>query len=279
MHAYIPREKQKQSAVPHGYEKHAQGYQRISLVDHSTGSVHIGVGICQLEPNGTVDYCLHTNEEALYVLEGELEIMRDREAFRLSADDYALVPYGIPHAYRNRGRKAVRWLEAQAPQPKPPGGWPDTFFLDAEWPEEVAKPSFDDPRLQGVGHFREEGGHSPLLFGVRGATVRFFITGAFGAQHMLLHRGALAPEGVFGGHEHPFEESFYALEGEVDLELEGTVYQLRSGDIAWAGVGAAHAWNNRGTVPFRWIETMAPQPPLRNGVLSHAYWDRLRNLR
>jgi uncharacterized cupin superfamily protein len=69
--------------------------------------VHQAVGICELQPGGSVDNCLHTNEEGIYIIEGELELMRDGRGLRLAADDYALVPFGIAHAYRNRGEKGL----------------------------------------------------------------------------------------------------------------------------------------------------------------------------
>lgn len=36
-------------SVPPDYEKHSQGYSRIALVDHSVGSVHMGLGVSRLE--------------------------------------------------------------------------------------------------------------------------------------------------------------------------------------------------------------------------------------
>ena len=115
-------------AVPDAFRGRSTGFERVGLIDHSHGSVHMGVGIGQLAPGGSVDPCVHANEKGIYVLEGELEVLRGPEAFRLAADDYALVPMGTVHALRNRGAVRARWFEMQAPQPKPPGGWQDLFF-------------------------------------------------------------------------------------------------------------------------------------------------------
>lgn len=85
-------------------------------------------------------------------------MQRGRELFRLAADDYALIPYGAPHAFRNTGTRPARWFEMQAPQPKPPGGWQDTFFVndEIEWPAKVMPPDFADPETQYLGHFRAQ---------------------------------------------------------------------------------------------------------------------------
>jgi quercetin dioxygenase-like cupin family protein len=277
-HLYTGRNKLPKPVVPYPFEKRSKGYQRVALVDLSNGAVHQATGICELQPNGSVDYCLHTNEEAIYVLEGELEVLRDREAFRLSKDDYVFVPYGVSHAYRNTGDKVVRWFEAQSPQPKPAGGWQDTFFFKAQWPKEVTRPNFDDPRTRYMDHFKEVGGESPQVIGVQGLTVREFITPELGSLHMVVHRGHLEPGGTVPLHDHSVEESFYALSGEMDLEIEGTVYKLRTGDVALAGVGAAHSWHNIGKEPFRWIETITPQFVAPSSTRIYSYWEKLKIL-
>lgn len=135
---YVGKFDESKFAVPHAYAQHSRGYERVSLVDHTVGSVHMGVGISQLQPRGIVESCVHAYETGIYVLEGELEMMRGQEAFRLTVDDFALIPYGVSHAFRNAGVKHARWFEMQAPQPKPASGWQDTYFEgDAEWPAQV----------------------------------------------------------------------------------------------------------------------------------------------
>ena len=53
-------------------------------------------------------------------------------------------------------------------------------------------------------------------------------------------------------------------------------FHLRRGDVAWTGVGASHAFCHTGDVPFRWIETQAPQFPAQNGTRNYSDWDELR---
>ena len=260
-------------AVPPGYQQHSQGYTRVSLVDRSVGSVHTGLGICHLEPNGRVASFIQANEKGIYVLQGEIEMMRGKEAFRLGADDYALIPYGETQAFRNTGKQAARWMEIQTPQPKPPGGWQDTFFAgEVDWPREIGKPDLTDPRTRYLGHFQE----GRARIGIQGLTVYRFMEEAFGAHHFYMMRGELAIGGTVGTHDHTVEESYFVLSGEVDMEIEGEKYHLQPGDLAWTSVGTSHAFYQRGDAPWRWIETQSPQFPAQHGIRHYAAWDKLR---
>jgi mannose-6-phosphate isomerase-like protein (cupin superfamily) len=263
--------------VPQGTAQRSRGFERVSLVDQSVGSVHMAVGICRLAPNGSVESCVHAFEKGIYVLEGEVELQRDFEAFRLLPDDYALIPYGTRYACRNAGSHVARWLEMQAPQPKAPGGWQDTFFIDGpNWPGEVSRPNLDDPLVRMVGQFKQQGPQTPHGTNMRGLTVYLFMERQFGAQHFCMMRGELGVGGVCGLHDHTLEESYFVLSGEAEMEIEGTVYPLRPGVFAWTGVGASHAFFQTGSEPLRWIETQAPPFPPQHAVRNYARWDTLR---
>ncbi|HSQ05899.1 MAG TPA: cupin domain-containing protein, partial [Burkholderiales bacterium] len=190
-------------AVPHGYAQHSRGYRRADLMDHRLGSVHMGAAICALEPDGTVMRRIHANEKGIYVLAGELEVKCGEEAFRVARDDYALIPYGTPHAFRNTGHEPVRWFEMQAPQPKPPGGWQDTFFAgDDEWPERVTALK-NEAAQKGVGHFKPVAPLAVQAEGIIGLAAYRFMDRAFGAQHFFMMRGELAMGGRRSEHDHP----------------------------------------------------------------------------
>ena len=274
---YVGKFDESKFAIPPGYEKDSKGYHRCTLVDRPVGSVHMGVGICRLQPKGYIEPLVHANEKGVYILEGEIEMKRGCEAFRLAADDYAFIPYGTSHAFRNPGEKAVRWFEMQAPQPKPPGGWQDTFFVrDTDWPDRVNPPDFEDPRTRFLGRFRGQKGMARDGAVVRGLTVYRFMEEDFGTQHFFMMRGELSVGGIRGSHDHTVEESYFVLSGEADMEIEGERYPLRPGDIAWTGVGTAHAFFQKGNLPLRWIETQAPQFPTQNGTRNYAVWERLK---
>jgi mannose-6-phosphate isomerase-like protein (cupin superfamily) len=80
--------------------------------------------------------------------------------------------------------------------------------------------------------------------------------------------------GAAQAHDHPFEETYFFLAGEIEAELDGKEYHLRAGDVVFAGVGSVHGFYNVGTERVRWIETQAPQPPARHAYRWIAPWQR-----
>jgi mannose-6-phosphate isomerase-like protein (cupin superfamily) len=80
------------------------------------------------------------------------------------------------------------------------------------------------------------------------------------------------PNGFAGAHDHPFEEAYLILEGEVDAVFDGDAFHLVPGDIAFAGVNSTHEFSNPGPGRVRWLETQAPQPPGRHSYRFARDW-------
>ena len=57
----------------------------------------------------------HANEEAFYILDGELDFMLEGETVRLRRGAFALVPRGAAHTFANAGSGAARWIGIFAP--------------------------------------------------------------------------------------------------------------------------------------------------------------------
>ena len=98
-----------------------------------------------------------------------------------------------------------------------------------------------------------------------------------GAQLSTMFMVQYEPGGLAGTHDHPLEEAYLVLEGEVDAQFDGERYRLGAGDGAWAGVGCVHGFSNPGDVPVRWLETQAPQPPARHSDRFTRDWEHLLN--
>ena len=52
----------------------------------------------------------HTEDEAFYVLDGELRIQAGDAEFRIGSGEAALAPTGVPHTYRVESAAGARWL-------------------------------------------------------------------------------------------------------------------------------------------------------------------------
>ena len=96
----------------------------------------------------------------------------------------------------------------------------------------------------------------------------------FGADLLTMFTVDYEIGGAAQAHDHPFEETYVFLAGEVSAELDGTPYTFRPGDVVFAGVGSTHGFWNEGTERVRWIETQAPQPPVRHAYRWGPAWKR-----
>ena len=52
------------------------------------------------------------------------------------------------------------------------------------------------------------------------------------------------PTAIAHPHDHPFEEAYVFVEGEVHALVDGELLVLHPGDVLWAGVGADHGFEN-----------------------------------
>ena len=71
---HVSRIEDAAARTPKLYEQHSNGFRRATYVDRAMGSVHMGVGICYLDPGGVIHPHLHSFEESFYVLEGPVTV-------------------------------------------------------------------------------------------------------------------------------------------------------------------------------------------------------------
>jgi quercetin dioxygenase-like cupin family protein len=276
----------------------ASGLARRVIVGPEQGAVHTELAVGALQPGGWLGRHVHSFEEALYVLEGELLLEIDGTVHRLVAGDYGLMNVGVRHTLANAGKAAVRWLSVNTPQRLAADtGRRDTFFVDG--PADVAaldraarRPAFGDPTLRRVGHYdgtppqrealrldepargRRSAGRDTALVVYSGISVKMLVDPVFGADLLTVFTVDYEPGGAAQAHDHPFEETYFFLAGEIEAELDGTPYTIRAGDVVFAGVGSVHGFYNTGSERVRWIETQAPQPPARHSYRWAGDWKR-----
>jgi quercetin dioxygenase-like cupin family protein len=279
----------------------ASGLGRSVLVGPDQGAVHTELAAGALMPGGSLRRHIHSFEEALYVLAGELTFELDRTVHRLRPGDYVMIPIGRWHALANVASEPVRWLSVNTPQRlAPDAGRRDTFFdrdpLDLEAMAASATiPPFGDPTLRWVGHYegtppqaealavtdpavgRRGIGMDVALLVYSGISVKMLADRNAGAELLTMFTVDYEPNGAAQVHDHPFEETYFFLDGEIQGVVEGREYTLRAGDVMFAGVGASHGFFNTGGGRVRWIETQAPQPPARHAYRWIDHWKRFES--
>jgi quercetin dioxygenase-like cupin family protein len=282
--------------TPAAYAAHSDGHRRAEIVGPAVGSVHTGITKCALEPGGTVGEHLHSFEKSFYVVEGRPRLTIEGRTWQLSPDDCGLVPLGVPHAWRNAEREGCRWIEASAPAPRPADHpSPDTFFTGAPAPEaEPETLDIRDPRARTF--FRLEPGQMELdnlrigapvdaptvsasmataLLAYSGIALKMLVDTRLGAVLHQMFMVEYEPGGAAQLHDHPLEESYTIISGEVDAEADGERFTLHTGDVFWTGVGCVHGfWNNSGA-RVRFLETQSPQLPANHSYRFNRDWDYL----
>ena len=273
-------------------EGHAAGFRRWTVVDDTVGAVHTGFGVAELDPDGRVDWHVHSFEESLFVLDGELVLRTAEAAVRLRPGDYALVPVGEPHSLANEGTVVGRCAAMSAPQPRPAHGG-DTSFVPALPELDPVPIDVRDPRTRSFGHISPENMDASkqtqemmavsasartALLVYSGITLKMMLDSELGAQLSTMFMVQNDEGGGAGPHDHPFEETYLILEGVVDAIFDGESYRLGPGDVGWAGVGCVHQFNNPGPGFVRWLETQAPQPPSRHSYRFARDWEYLRHV-
>jgi quercetin dioxygenase-like cupin family protein len=277
-------------AVPPAYREHSEGFRRWTIVDEAAGSVHTGFGIGELDPGGRVEPHVHSYEESLYVLEGEVVWRSPGASVVLRPGDYGVIPVGVPHALGNEGPSTARLAAMSAPVPRAAHAG-DTYFVPPFAEAEPVPVDPRDPRTRSFGHIDPENmevanqtqdmlavsaSMRTALLVYSGITVKMMVDTDLGASLSTMFMVQYETRGVAGPHDHPLEETYLILEGQVDATFDGESYRLGPGDVAWAGVGCVHSFRNPGPGIVRWLETQAPQPPARHSYRFVRDWDYLR---
>jgi quercetin dioxygenase-like cupin family protein len=267
----------------------SSGLTSCRLVGGTLGSTHMAVTLVSLV-EGHVDTHVHSYETGFYVLEGQPVLYLDGRGVTLEPGACGVVPVGVPHAFRCDGR--ALWIEMAAPRPRTDGS--DTFFLGPT-PESRAEPlDVRDPRNKNlflltegemdldrlkvgaaVGAPTVSASMATAVLAYSGIAVKMLVDQRLDAQLHTMFMVDYQPGAVAHPHDHPFEESYYMLEGEVDVVANGDRHTLRPGDVFWTATGCVHAFYETQGGRVRWLETSAPAPPPRHSYRFERDWDYL----
>ena len=269
---------------------HAHGLESCRLVDGTLGSTHMALTLVSLEGGGHVDQHVHSFETGFYVLDGEPVLTLDGRSVRLEPGACGVAPVGAPHAFRSEA--PARWIEMAAPRPRPDGS--DTFWLGPA-PDTPGEPlDVRDPRNRNlfllgdgqmdldvlkhgapVGAPTVSASMATAVLAYSGIAVKMLVDQRLDAQLHTMFMVDYQPGAVAHPHDHPFEESYFMLEGEVDVVANGDRYSLRPGDFFWCASGCVHAFYEVEGGRVRWLETSAPGPPARHSYRFERDWDYL----
>jgi quercetin dioxygenase-like cupin family protein len=288
-HHLVSLTKDQAFSVPPPFEGRSSGYSADTVLRESSEAVHIGFQISILEPDGHVDTHLHSFEESLYIVDGDLVVDTAEGSVAMTTGDYGLLHAFTPHAFRNVADRPVRFAEQRSPMPRQRLDY-DTAFVPAVDPTSPIAVDPRDPRTKSFGHIDPENSDPAMqtqdrlalsasmrtaLLVYSGITVKMMVDSDLGAHLHTMFMVRYVPGGFAGPHDHPFEESYLILEGEVESRFDGTTYMLGPGDFAWAGVGCVHEFSNVTDQPVRWLETSSPGPPTRHAYRFRRDWTYL----
>jgi quercetin dioxygenase-like cupin family protein len=279
-------------AVPVGvFADRSVGLARVELVGGHVGSVHMGLGLVVLE-RGHVDCHVHSHEESFYVLEGEPVLYLDGRGVALRAGACGVIPVGVAHAWRAGG--LARWVDMRAPRPRDGDQPSDTFVLGPAPEDDPDELDIRDPRNRhlfvltdadmdldrlksgaSVAAPTVSASMATAALAYSGITVKMLVDQRTDAQLQTMFMVDYQPGAVAHPHDHPFEEAYYMLAGEIDVVADEHRYTLRPGDTFWTAVGCIHAFYETQNNHVRWLETSAPGPPNRHSYRFQRDWQYL----
>lgn len=265
----------------------ADGLEVAVMAGPDQGSVHLEVALSRLAPGGLIRGHRHFYEESFYVLEGKVLVSIDGHQFDLVADDFGLIPAGVPHAWSNPAQDTVTWFRMRSPQPRPIAETMGTFLTDAVSIPTLGEPVGDPhPAVRYVGHFAEH--HLPppgpiSMRGYRGPNLKnvaiwMLVDDLIGAVHHTMFIVQFLPGSTThpsGDHFHPFEEAYFFLRGSAIAYLDGRELEVKAGDLVFAATNALHGYRMTSEDPVRWIEVQAPAPTPSGAFIFPSQWEQL----
>lgn len=99
-----------------------------------------------------------------------------------------------------------------------------------------------------------------------GVRVAEYLSAADGAVHLAVAVVELEPGAAVQGHLHPFEESFFVLEGSARLNLGGQCFFTTVGDFGVVPIATGHSWTNPFDDTAKLLRVYSPLPRQIAGV-------------
>lgn len=292
MHHFIPAA---DIAPSPAFTGQSSGYRRFALSDRSVGAVHTGWGLCEMDAVGHLDSHIQSFEKSFYVMEGHPVLILDGRATRLEPGACGLIPVGMSQAWLGPVDGTARWIDMNAPCPKGENFADDTYFQGPPPETEIRVLDIRDPSSRHLFRMTDDdlkldslrtglkkdapkvsASMATALLAYSGIALKMLVDQRLDAALHTMFMLEYEPGGNAHPHDHPLEEAYYIVDGEVEAWADDEMYLMRPGDFMWAGVGCTHAFYNRSDTTVRWLETQSPQPPARNSYRFARDWDYVR---
>jgi mannose-6-phosphate isomerase-like protein (cupin superfamily) len=266
------------------------GLRSKRVLDRSHGSVHLELSICELAAGGVIAPHVQPFEESFYVLEGTALVTIGSQSYEVKEDDFGIAKMGQGSAWSNPFDEPVLFYRVRAPQPRAEMGYGGVFPTDAVTvpTSGVAVDLLSGPPEKSVGSYHADQlpPPGPIFmkgyrgYGIKNIQMRMMLDGLNDAVHHTMFMVQFNPTGSTAAgatvHYHPFEEAYLIRSGGAEALLDGEVYDLAPGDLAWTSVNGTHGFVNHGAKPVRWIEVQAPMPPESGAFIFPGDWEQLK---
>jgi mannose-6-phosphate isomerase-like protein (cupin superfamily) len=88
----------------------------VEFLARTADTPRFNFGIIEIQPGRELEAHVHADEDdAFYILEGEMTFLFGGEEAAAPPGTFVLVPPGVEHAFRNDGETPVRMLNIHAP--------------------------------------------------------------------------------------------------------------------------------------------------------------------
>ncbi len=281
-------------SYPAAYPGNSEGFSRASVIERSVGAVHTGLGLCKIEPGGWTGTHVQSYEEYFYVTSGGPLLVLEDRAYQLLPGACGIIPVGASHAWAGGKAGPAAWIDMMTPIPRGPESPPDTFFTGRPDTANIEPLDIRDPRSHHLFRMTDDdiqveklkvglrteapkvsAGMNTALLAYSGIAVKMLVDQRLSAALATMFMVEYQPGGVAHPHDHPLEEAYIILDGEVEAMADDQTYILKEGDVFWTGVGCIHAFWNRTNTTVRWLETSSPAPPARHGYRFNRDWEYL----
>lgn len=191
---------------------------------------------------------VHASDQTYYVIAGQIDLSLGAEDVRVPTGSAVFIPAGLPHQNWNRGDVDEIHLEVIAPGVSPT--------------EPVARPS-DAPDAPGLAGFIAPS--DPSKQGTDEFTLDWLVNRAKGATNAAIYLAEVpAHKGGPPLHVHEFDQFYFILDGELNLEIGLSHYTVGPNHLVVLPAQVPHRQWNDGDVPEHHLTIIAPEPLTRD---------------